>query len=193
MRHRSRQSDETETIQEGGAVKQSEESTVQGQYRHIKRTFGPVYNQNSKVLILGSFPSIKSREANFYYGHPQNRFWPLMGKILCREIPTSIEDRKTLMLDKGIALWDTIEECDIVGSSDASIRNIVPVDIQKVLKAADIAQIYCNGSTSHDLFMRYLEPVCGRKPVKLPSTSPANAAWNIDRLYEVWKQIEEYL
>ena len=174
-------------------MKKSAESAVQGQYRHIKRTFGPVYNRNSKVLILGSFPSVKSREANFYYGHPQNRFWPLMGKILNREIPASIEERKILMLDNRIALWDTIEECDIVGSSDASIRNVVPVDIQQVLKTADIAQIYCNGSTSFDLFIRYLEPVCGRMPVKLPSTSPANAAWNPDKLYEVWKQIKEQL
>ena len=172
-------------------MKQSEE--IQVQYRHIKRTFGPVYNQNSRILILGSFPSVKSREANFYYGHPQNRFWPLMGKILARKIPAAIEERKALMLDVGIALWDTIEECDIVGSSDASIRNIVPVDIQRVLNAADIAQIYCNGSTSYDLFMRYLEPVCGRIPVKLPSTSPANAAWNPERLYEAWKQIKEML
>ena len=174
-------------------MKQSTVSEMQEQYRHIKRTFGPVYNQNSKVLILGSFPSVKSREANFYYGHPQNRFWPLMGKILNREIPVSIEDRKMLMLDNSIALWDTIEECDIVASSDASIRNIIPVDILRVLEAADIAQIYCNGSTSCDLFIRYLEPVCGRKPVKLPSTSPANAAWNLDRLYEAWKQIEVWL
>lgn len=172
-------------------MKQSE--GIQGQYRHIKRTFGPVYNQNSRILILGSFPSVKSREANFYYGHPQNRFWPLMGKILAREIPAAIEERKALMLDVGIALWDTIEECDIVGSSDASIRNIVPVDIQRVLNTADIAQIYCNGSTSYELFMRYLEPVCGRIPVKLPSTSPANAAWNQERLYEAWKQIKEQL
>ena len=172
-------------------MKQSE--GIQGQYRHIKRTFGPVYNQNSRILILGSFPSVKSREANFYYGHPQNRFWPLMGKILAREIPAAIEERKALMLDVGIALWDTIEECDIVGSSDASIRNIVPVDIQRVLNAADIAQIYCNGNTSYDLFMRYLEPVCGRMPVKLPSTSPANAAWNPERLCEAWKQIKEML
>ncbi len=116
-----------------------------------------------------------------------------MGKILAREIPAAIEERKALMLDVGIALWDTIEECDIVGSSDASIRNIVPVDIQRVLNTADIAQIYCNGSASYDLFMRHLEPVCGRIPVKLPSTSPANAAWSPERLYEAWKQIKELL
>ena len=172
-------------------MKQSPE--VQGQYTHIKRTFGPVYNQNSKVLILGSFPSIKSREANFYYGHPQNRFWLIIGKILECDIPASVEEKRALLLESGIALWDIIEECDIVGSSDASIRNIIPVDIQQVLEAADIAQIYCNGSTSYDLFIRYLTPVCGRKPVKLPSTSPANAAWNLTRLYESWKQVEEVL
>lgn len=97
------------------------------------------------------------------------------------------------MLAEGIALWDTIEECDIIGSSDASIRNVIPIDIQKVLSAANIVQIYCNGSTSYDLFMRYLEPACRRSPVKLPSTSPANAAWNPGRLYEAWKQIKEQL
>ena len=137
-------------------------------YQHIKRTFGPVYDQNSGILILGSFPSVKSREANFYYGHPQNRFWPLMGKILNREIPESVESRRAMMLESGIALWDTIEECDIIGSSDASIRNVVPVDIQRVLKTADIKRIYCNGGTSYNLFMQYLEPVCRREAVSFP-------------------------
>ena len=158
-------------------------------YTHIKRNFGPVYDESSRVLILGSFPSVKSREAAFFYGHPQNRFWPLLGRVLGCDVPKDIEGRKAMLLAHGVALWDTIEECDIVGSSDSSIRNVVPVDIMRILDAADIREIYCNGATSHKLFMKYLYPVCGRVPVKLPSTSPANAAWTIDRLYEEWKVI----
>lgn len=163
------------------------------EYTHIKRNFGPVYDRNSKILILGSFPSVKSREAAFFYGHPQNRFWPLLGKVLDCEVPEDIEGRKAMLLAHGIALWDTIEECDIVGSSDSSIRNVVPVDIMRILDAADIQEIYCNGSISFKLFMKYLQPVCGRIPVKLPSTSPANAAWTMDRLYEEWKTLKNKL
>ena len=159
------------------------------EYTHIKRNFGPVYDEDSRILILGSFPSVKSREAAFYYGHPQNRFWPLMGRLLEREIPQDIEGRKALMLENRIALWDTIEECDIIGSSDSSIRNVLPVDIMKILDTAGIQEIYCNGATSFRLFMKYLNPVCGRTPVRLPSTSPANAACSIERLYEEWKVI----
>ena len=159
------------------------------EYTHIKRNFGPVYDAASKILILGSFPSVKSREAAFFYGHPQNRFWPLLGRILECEIPPDIEGRKMLLLDRGIALWDTIEECDIIGSSDSSIKNVIPVDIMRILDTADIRAIYCNGGTSYRLFMKYLYPVCGICPVQLPSTSPANAAWSADRLYEEWKVI----
>ena len=156
---------------------------------HINRNFGPVFDENSKILILGSFPSVKSREAEFYYGHPQNRFWPLLGKILQCEFPKEKEGKIELLQIHGVALWDTIEECDIIGSSDSSISNIVPVDIMKMLNIADIREIYCNGSTSYNLFMKYLYPVCGRVPIKLPSTSPANAAWNMDRLYMEWNRI----
>lgn len=161
------------------------------EYTHLERNFGPVYDSNSEILILGSFPSAKSREIAFYYGHPQNRFWPLIGKILKCEIPKDIQTRKKLMLNNGIALWDTIEECDIIGSSDSSIRNVIPVDIMKILNTADIREIYCNGNTSFNLFMKYLYPICGKTPIKLPSTSPANAAWSIDRLYDAWKIIKD--
>ena len=159
------------------------------EYTHIKRNFGPVYDRNSKILILGSFPSVRSREAAFFYGHPQNRFWPLLGRVLDCEVPADTEGRKTMLLDHGIALWDTIEECDIIGSSDSSIRNVIPVDIMKILDFADVQEIFCNGNTSYKLFMKYLNPICGRTPVRLPSTSPANAAWSMDRLYEAWKSI----
>ena len=163
------------------------------EYTHIKRQFGPVYDENSKILILGSFPSVKSREANFYYGHPQNRFWPLLSRILECEAPDSTEKKKALLLKNRIALWDTLDSCDIIGSSDSSIKNAVPVDIMQILNAARIEKIFCNGGTSHSLFLKYLTPVCGIIPVKLPSTSPANAAWSADRLYTEWKQITEIL
>ena len=160
-------------------------------YTHIKRNFGPVYDAASEILILGSFPSVKSREAAFFYGHPRNRFWPLMGRILERDVPTDVEGKRELMLNEGIALWDVIEECDIIGSSDSSIRNVVPVDIMAVLNAAQIGEIYCNGSTSFKLFMKYLNPVCGRIPVKLPSTSPANAVCRFEQLFDEWKAIRD--
>lgn len=159
-------------------------------YSHIKRNFGPVFDENSKILILGSFPSVKSREVGFYYGHPQNRFWHLMGRILECEIPSDIESRKGLMLKTGIALWDTVEECDIIGSGDRSIINVVPVDIMRLLSNASVREIFCNGNTSYNLFIKHLHPVCDRIPVKLPSTSSANASWTIERLYESWKIIK---
>ena len=163
------------------------------EYTHIQRQFGPVDDENSKILILGSFPSVKSREANFYYGHPQNRFWPLLARLLECEVPESIEEKKTLLLNNNIALWDTLDSCDIIGSSDSSIRNAKPVDIMQILNSAAIQKIFCNGGTSHTLFVKYLTPVCGVIPVKLPSTSPANAAWSSERLYNEWRQILEYL
>ena len=160
---------------------------------HVNHEFGPFFDEESEILVLGSFPSVLSRKQGFYYGNPRNRFWMILQEVFGEPVPNDVEGRKDFCKRHHIALYDAIEECDIVGSSDASIRNIVPVDIQRVLNAADIAQIYCNGSTSYDLFMRYLEPVCGRMPVKLPSTSPANAAWNPERLCEAWKQIKEML
>ena len=163
------------------------------EYRHIRREFGPVYDENSKLLILGSFPSVKSRQARFYYGHPQNRFWPLLARILDSTVPESIAEKKALLLSRGVALWDTLEECDIVGSSDSSIKNAVPVDIRRVLNAATIRNIYCNGATSFSLFMKYLYPICGVTPIKLPSTSPANAVWTEDRLFDEWIKIRNDL
>lgn len=159
------------------------------EYQHIQRQFGPVFSCESKILILGSFPSVKSREAGFFYGHPQNRFWPLLSRLLERDTPKTIGEKTALLLENNIALWDTLDACDIIGSDDASIKNAVPVDISLVLNAANIREIYCNGTASYKLFMKHLYPLCGIEPKKLPSTSPANAAWNMDRLYEAWKVI----
>ena len=163
------------------------------EYRHIQRQFGPVYDENSKILILGSFPSVKSREVNFFYGHPQNRFWRVVSELLDEALPQTVPEKRKMLLSHHIALWDTIASCTVTGSSDASIKDVVPNDLSKILEAADIRQIYCNGMTSWSLYEKYIRPVTGRSAVKLPSTSPANAAWSLPRLKEAWKVILEEL
>ncbi|MGI6013934.1 MAG: DNA-deoxyinosine glycosylase [Oscillospiraceae bacterium] len=155
----------------------------------ISHPIPPVYDQNAEVLILGSFPSVKSREGHFFYHHPQNRFWSVLAAVTNTTVPQSIEEKKTLLLQHHIALWDVIQSCEITGSSDSSIRNVVPNDLRPLLEATRIRRIYCNGGTAHRLYLRYLLPQLGISPEKLPSTSPANAAWSLDRLIAVWQQI----
>lgn len=149
----------------------------------------PVYDSTSRILILGSFPSVKSRESQFFYGHPQNRFWRVLAAILEEETPQTVPEKKAFLLRRGIALWDVIASCEIEGSSDSSIRNVVPNDIQGILNEAPIQEIYANGGTAHRLYERYIRPVTGRSAVKLPSTSPANAACSLDKLCEQWSVI----
>ena len=151
----------------------------------------PVYDKNSKILILGSFPSVKSREEGFFYGHKQNRFWKVVSRIFEEEEPESIEEKKSLLVRNKIALWDVIQSCDIVGSSDSSISNVVPNDLSVILNTADIKAIYVNGKTAHKYYKKYTEPVIKRPAICLPSTSPANAAWNIERLINAWKCIKK--
>ena len=151
----------------------------------------PLYNAHSRVLILGSFPSVKSREAAFFYGHPQNRFWPLLAALTGYPVPSTVEEKKALILENGFALWDTIGSCEIIGSSDSSIKNAVPNDLTPILTGANIQAIYCNGTASWNLYQKYLYPVTGIAAGKLPSTSPANAAWNMDRLKAAWQVILE--
>ena len=148
--------------------------------------FGPVYNENSLILILGSFPSVKSREAGFYYGHPRNRFWPLIAALTGENIPETIDEKRSLLLRNRIALWDSVESCEISGSSDSSIRNITPVEITQITSQCSIRKILCNGAVSHKYYNQYLKPVTGIEAEKLPSTSPANAAWSLERLKQVW-------
>ena len=155
-------------------------------YTRVSHTFDPVYDEHSRILILGSFPSVKSRERSFYYGHPQNRFWKLMANLLHVPIPETIEEKKDMLLSHGIAVWDVIAACDIKGSSDSSIRNVIPADINRVLRAADIEVIIANGDTAYKLYRKYCEPHTGRVAVKCPSTSPANAIFTLDRLMEAW-------
>ena len=149
----------------------------------------PLYDAQSRILILGSFPSIKSREAMFFYGHPQNRFWPLLARLLKEQAPTSIEEKRALALRHHIALWDSIRSCTITGSSDSSVRDVVPNDLSVILDHSKVGRIYCNGALSHKMYMKYIYPTTGIEAVKLPSTSPANAAYSMDRLEKEWRII----
>lgn len=156
----------------------------------IEHPFPPLYNKDSKILILGSFPSVKSREQMFFYGHPQNRFWKVISSVFeCNE-PKTIEEKKQFLLENGIALWDVIASCDITGSSDSSIKNVKVNDISKIIKEADIRQIFVNGRTAEKYFKKYTKPLINRDAVCLPSTSPANAAWSVQRLVESWKVLK---
>ncbi len=152
-----------------------------------KHPFPPLYDEESKILILGSFPSVKSREMKFFYGHPQNRFWKVIASIFDEKIPESIEEKKELILRNHLALWDVIEECEITGSSDASIKNAKANDLSEILDNAPIQKIIVNGKTAEKLYIKYIEPVTGIKAVVLPSTSPANAAWSLERLVDAWR------
>ena len=157
----------------------------------VQHPFGPLFCENSRVLILGSFPSVKSREQNFFYGHPQNRFWKTVAAIFDYPVPQSIEDKKKLILCNGLALWDSIASCEITGSSDASIRNARANDISIILDNCSIEKICCNGRKSHELYRKYIEAETGREAVCLPSTSPANAQWSLDMLIAAWSVIAE--
>ena len=161
------------------------------EYEHIVHPFPPLFDNNSKILILGSLPSVKSREQMFFYGHPQNRFWPLIAELFKEPAPRDIEEKRQLVLRHGIALWDSIYSCDIIGSGDSSIKNVVPTDLSLIFEAADINKVFCNGATSWKYYHRYQERELGIQAKALPSTSPANAAWSIERLKSAWKIILE--
>ena len=150
----------------------------------------PVYNKNSRILILGSFPSVKSREQQFFYGHKQNRFWKVLSAVLASRLPEDISQKKQMLLKNRIAVWDVIASCEITGSSDLSIKNAVPNDLTTILETADIRAIYANGSKAYQLYCKYQYPDTGMEAVKLPSTSPANAAFSLDALIEKWKMIK---
>lgn len=163
------------------------------QYQKISHIFGPVFDEYSRVLILGTFPSVKSRENGFYYGHPQNRFWKVLAALTDQETPGTIEEKKAFLLKNKIAVWDVIAECEIIGSSDNSIKNVVPNDLRRVLDQAPIQQIFANGGKAYELYQKYSYPVLGREIIKLPSTSPANAAFQMERLKKEWACIKQTL
>ena len=155
--------------------------------------FPAVYAPDSRILILGSFPSVKSREQKFFYGHPQNRFWRVLAALLGTPVPQTVEEKRVFLLEHRIALWDVIASCEIAGSSDASIRNAVPNDLTPILETASIRQIFTNGGTAHRLYRKYIYPVNGREDIVLPSTSPANAARSLDALVDAWEIVREAL
>lgn len=149
----------------------------------------PFCPDGAQVLILGSFPSVKSRESGFFYGHPQNRFWRVLAQVLGTALPTTVEEKKALLAANRIALWDVIASCRIEGSSDSSIRDVVPNDIAALLAARDIRAIFTNGKTAQALYDKHIRPTLGIPAACLPSTSPANAAWSTEKLTEAWRAI----
>lgn len=155
----------------------------------VTHPIAPVFDENSRILILGSFPSVKSREAAFFYGHPQNRFWKVVSGVLGCDCPQTIEEKRTMLLAHHIALWDVIASCRIEGSSDSSIRDAVPTDLSVLLARAPIRAVFCNGQTAFRLYARYQEQETGLPAMLLPSTSPANAAYSVPRLLENWRVI----
>lgn len=177
-------------------------------YQHIEHGFEPVFDERSRILVLGSFPSVLSRANAFYYGNPQNRFWRVMAARLGAPVPpnegepladgesatldASIAAKRAMLLNGGVALWDVIESCDIKGSSDASIKNVVPARIERITDAAPIEVVVCNGGTAGRLYKRYLQERTGLPAIVLPSTSPANAAWRLERLIERWREAVDW-
>ena len=147
----------------------------------------PVFDENSRMLILGSFPSVKSREAAFFYGHPQNRFWRVIAAVTGDDPGDTPETKTAFLLRNNIALWDVIASCEITGSADSSIKNAVPNDLSPILQTADIRAIFTNGKTADRLYRRLILPQTGVEAICLPSTSPANAQWSVQQLTEAWK------
>ena len=154
--------------------------------------FPALYDEDSRILILGSFPSVKSREEGFYYAHPQNRFWKIMERLFGTKLQT-IDEKKAFLHKEHIALWDSIASCTIHGSADSAIENATANDIKGLIEKTRIKAIFTNGAKAHDIYMRYCLKDTGMIPVKLPSTSPANAAYSLDRLLESWKTIQAIL
>ena len=151
-------------------------------------SFPPVYGPASRALILGTWPSPKSREMSFYYGHPQNRFWPMLAALTGEPVPVwaDIEAKKAIILRHGLAVWDTIGACDIRGASDASIRNVEPNDVAALIRRLGVQAVFCNGAASGRVYARYAQPMTGLAATVLPSTSPANAAWSMEKLRAAW-------
>ena len=162
---------------------------MKGKETTIVHPIAPTYNEDSRILILGSFPSVKSREMMYFYGHPQNRFWKVVAALYKEELPMTVEERHAFLIRNRIAAWDSIHQCTIIGSSDSSIKDVIPNDLSPILEGAEIEMIYCNGKKSWEMYHKYIEPQTGREAVALPSTSPANAAWSLEKLIEAWSVI----
>lgn len=158
------------------------------EYTRVGPGLPPVHGARAGALILGSFPSPKSREQGFFYGHPQNRFWPLLAALTGAPVPAhgDIAAKKRLITDNGLALWDVIRCCSIRGASDASIRDVEPNAIPELIAALGVQAVFCNGAAAARLYARYIQPAVGLAAVRLPSTSPANAACAPDALRRAW-------
>lgn len=156
----------------------------------VQHPIAPVYDRYSTILILGSFPSVKSRETGFFYGHPQNRFWRVTAAVFGEAVPETIPEKREFLLRNHVSLWDVIASCEIEGSADSSIKNVVPNDLSGILNTASIRRIYTNGKTADTLYRKYFLPVTGMEAICLPSTSPANAAWSLERLTERWGEMK---
>ena len=154
----------------------------------MNHPFEPVYNEKSRILILGSFPSVRSREEGFFYGHPQNRFWKVLAAVFDENVPQSIEAKRSFLLDHGIALWDVIASCETEDSADVNIKNAVSNDLGIIFETANIQYVFTNGRLAHTLYEKHI----GKNAVYLPSTSPANAAWTLERLTSAWKVIADH-
>ena len=150
----------------------------------------PLYSQNSEILILGSFPSIKSREQMFYYSHPQNRFWRVLAAIFELPIPETIDEKRELILSHNLALWDVLASCEISGSADSSIKNAIANVLSEILNNSKVKKIFVNGKTAEKYYIKYLEPKYKIKAICLPSTSPANATYSLDKLINEWNIIK---
>lgn len=157
----------------------------------VEHPIAPVYDNNSKILILGSFPSVKSREEMFFYGHPQNRFWKVLAGVFAERIPEGIQEKRSFLLKHKIALWDVIASCDIEGSSDSSIKNVVPNNLNTILEQSNIEKIFVNGKTAYKYYNTYLRDTIKIEAICLPSTSPANAAWNFEKLICAWSAVKK--
>lgn len=155
----------------------------------VRHPFLPVFNKDSRILILGSLPSVKSREQNFYYGHPRNRFWKVLASVFQEKEPQTVQEKTDLVLRHQLALWDVIEECEIEGSADSTIRNVRANDLSEILDHSRVSVILCNGKAAEKYYRKYQLAETGIEPVVLPSTSPANAAWSAERLSTVWKEV----
>lgn len=149
----------------------------------------PLFDENSETLILGSFPSVKSREAAFFYGHPQNRFWAVIAAVLGEEKPLTVEEKKKLVLENKLALWDVIASCEIEGSADSTIKDVTANDLSVIINNSRVKRIFVNGKTAEKYYIKYTFPKTDIKAICLPSTSPANAAWSFERLVNAWKII----
>ncbi len=159
----------------------------------ITHTFEPIFDKDSKILILGTMPSPKSREVGFYYSHPRNRFWQVLGKIFDEDVPKTTAEKKSFVLKHKIALWDVLKECDISGASDSSIKNAVPNDIGIILENSDIRAVFTSGSAAAKLYKKFIEPKTSISAISLPSTSPANAKIGLDELCDKYSVISEYI